>query len=196
VTAPGRVVRGALALTMLAVLAGCAVTPARRVYVLGDLGSLPPATRSDIGRPVLEIRSVLVPDYLDTRDILVRQGPNEVVASRTGAWGERLSLGIARALGAALTARLPGVVVTTSSPSLPARWQLLVDVNALELRPDGTCLLNASWTVLNRANGRVLASQTDSFTATTHNVGDEAMAGTVTAAIGQLAGRIAATVPH
>ena len=96
----------------LAALAGCA-EPLRRTYTLGSIGDGQSATRVESQMPVLEIRPVSVPDYLDTRDILIRQGPNEISASTTGRWAERLSFGIAHALAAALAKRLPQLAVTT-----------------------------------------------------------------------------------
>ena len=41
---------------------------------------------------------------------------NQLIPSSTGRWGERLSLGMNRALTASLAARLPGFVVTASPP--------------------------------------------------------------------------------
>ena len=56
------------------------------------LGSLPAATTKTIpqtGFPIVEIKRVQLPDYLDTTDILERRG-NQLVPSPTGRWGERL----------------------------------------------------------------------------------------------------------
>ena len=40
--------------------------------------------------PVVELKPVSLPDYLNSTDILLRDGQNELTASPTGRWGERL----------------------------------------------------------------------------------------------------------
>jgi uncharacterized lipoprotein YmbA len=62
---------------------------------------------------VVEVKPVLVPDYLNVSDILVRRGENALAPSPTGRWGERLSVGATRALAMGLVRRLPGLVVTS-----------------------------------------------------------------------------------
>ena len=77
-------------LTLL--LTCCGSDPVSRTYVLSP--PVDPVARavSEAGRPVLEVRRVSVPDYLDTTDIVSRDGRNELKVSSTGHWGERLSL--------------------------------------------------------------------------------------------------------
>jgi len=73
------------------------------------------ATVSQTGLPVVELKRVQLPDYLDTTDILERRG-NQLVPSSTGRWGERLSAGFSRALTGSLAARLPRMIVTATPP--------------------------------------------------------------------------------
>ena len=39
--------------------------------------------------PLLLLPRVSVPDYLDTTDMMIRDGQNELRVSQTGRWGER-----------------------------------------------------------------------------------------------------------
>jgi uncharacterized lipoprotein YmbA len=147
--------RRCLALAACAWLAACAADPPTRIYLLAaPAGGNEPlrAAGSAAGAPV-QLQTVLVPDYLDTTDILLRAGPHEVIASRTGRWAERLSQGITHALQAALASRLPGRGLTLSPPADPFAAQLLVTVDALDAWPDGHCVLRAHWTVLQTPAG-------------------------------------------
>ena len=71
---------------VLMLLAGCSTYPAPRLYLLA-----PPAEGGVAGRdvrgPSIQIQPVLIPDYLDTTDLLLRTGPHEIRASLTGALG-------------------------------------------------------------------------------------------------------------
>ena len=89
-------------------LLGCGgSTPQPKIYVLGRVTDPRPVTTAETGRPVVEMKTVSVPDYLDTLDIQVRDGQNGLKPSLTGRWGERLSVGITRILADGLTRRLP-----------------------------------------------------------------------------------------
>ena len=92
-------------------LAGCGSGPPPRVYVLGAAVNPIPGVTSEAGLPVVELKPVSLPDYLDTTDIQLRDGQNELKSSATGRWGERLSVGIAAALREDLTKQVPGIVV-------------------------------------------------------------------------------------
>jgi uncharacterized lipoprotein YmbA len=115
-------------------------------YVLGHASGAPAAATSLIGLPVVEIRPVRLPDYLDSTDLVTLRPGGQVVPSPTGRWAERLSLGVARSVAASLTARLPDMVVTTAPPER-ATWQVLIDLDAFELQPDGNCVLAGRWSV-------------------------------------------------
>jgi hypothetical protein len=77
----------------------------------------------------------------------------------SGRWGERLSLGITRALAASLTARLPDFVVTTTAPVNAPRRRLLVDVTSFEARADGQVVLATRWTITGSGPHPLLSEQ-------------------------------------
>jgi uncharacterized lipoprotein YmbA len=148
-------------------VAGCSSGPPVRIFVLTPpltpAVALTPPLRSPSGSTEqLEVRRVLVPDYLDTTDILLREGRNEVKPSSTGRWGERLSEGLTHALAAELAVRLPSGSVVLDASSKPQR-QLLINVQALDLWPDGRCVLAASWSIVNRDPPRATATGSGSF---------------------------------
>ncbi len=126
-------------------LGGCAA-PALHSY---GLATPPPAVAAVETLPaeVVELRPVLLPEHLDTSQILRRVGPYELMASRNGRWGDRLSVGIRLALAADLQARLPQAAVVTSSPFGPAFRRVSLTVTAFDLDASGTLTLAADWTV-------------------------------------------------
>ncbi len=129
------------ALGTAAWLTACASGPPTRLFLLGTPASTDGPQATD-GVPI-PLQTVLIPDYLDTTDILARTGPHEITASPTGRWGERLSQGITHALQADLAAHMPGAATS----------QLLVTVDAFDAWTDGHCVLTAHWTWLGSSGG-------------------------------------------
>lgn len=185
-------------LLLILLLAGCATRPDQQIYVLGAAGEPAAGVRDDTGRPVIEVRRVLVPDYLDSTDITLRTGTNELQPSRTGVWGERLSVGITQALAGALARRVPSAVVVARPPVNRPAVQVLVDVSGLRATAGGDAVLTAHWTVL-RFNGavapRTMANAQGSFVAQGEGSGDAAVVTAIGNVIDQLADRIAAGLP-
>jgi hypothetical protein len=97
---------------------------------------------------VVQVQNVLLPDYLDTEDILTRDNAHELQSSASGRWGERLSAGMTHALSARLASRLPEYRVEPARPTDRLAPQILVDVDAFDVWRDGRCMLRASWTIV------------------------------------------------
>jgi uncharacterized lipoprotein YmbA len=174
-------------------LCGCGTFPLPKVYVLGDQAGPKPGVTDETGRPHLELKTVTVPDYLDTTDILRRSASNEVITSPTGRWGERASIGITRVLATDLAARLPNVVIESRGAYEPAR-RLLVDVQRFEVGGDGRCTLTARWRLTTADNKVAADSEQGTFVVAMTSTTDAAVASAMTSAIDQLAARIAVTV--
>jgi uncharacterized lipoprotein YmbA len=139
---------------------------------------------------------VLLPDYLDTTDILMRNGHNEVTASTTGRWDERLSQGLTHAVGADLTLRLPqDSIVLEDSSEVPL--QLLISIDALDVWLDGRCVMAANWRIIDRDSP--LSGITGSATFVTSpegsavNVGDALLVDAISRTVGKLADTIASS---
>jgi uncharacterized lipoprotein YmbA len=144
--------------------------------------------------PVVQLERVLVPDYLDTRDMLTR-ADGQVIASQTGRWAERLSVGVARALAASLATRLNDVVVTSGQPIEPPVLRVLVDLIDFEATADQRVVLSARWTITDRSGQRTLAAERASFTEPVAvPASDSAVVVAMSLALENLADRIAAAI--
>lgn len=171
-------------------LAACTSGPPPTLYVLGATASATAKSVSEMRLPVVLVKPVIIPDYVDTTDLVIRNG-GEVIPSRTGRWGERLSVGIRRTLTSGLADRLPGMKVTAVQPPERPVRQVLVDVDAFEARTDGLVVLSARWSVMeDSGRGPTLAEH---FTGTVPLAGngDAAIVAAMTKAVSDLAERIA-----
>lgn len=164
--------------------------PAPSEYVLG---SMPPAeaiTLPETGLPVIELKRVQVPDYLDTTEIMERKA-SQLVPSATGRWAERLSVGMSRALTASLGSRLPGTVVTPTPPIERPAIQILVDVTAFEARVDHQVVLAARWSIAGGSRRQILATEQVSLVETVAGESDSAIVAAMSHAVDNLADRLA-----
>lgn len=189
----------ALAPLMVSLLAAClSAGPPKSLYILGDLPSTTaPAQIRDTDLPVLQVHRVLLPDYLDSTDILVRRG-NELVPRRTSRWAERLSVGMQRALTAALAARLPRMAVLSGDPYKPPRWHLFAEVGSFEAQPDGRVTLTAHWSLRDAAGDNRVSAQASIYE-TLAGTRDGALVAAMTRAVDALAEQLAAAIrslPH
>lgn len=171
-----------------AALAGCA-GPAPREYVLGAGAGADTTSPVRSGLPVVQVERVVLPDYLDTRNILTRRD-RQVVTSETGRWAERLSVGSTRALATSLAARLQGVVVTSTQPIDPPELRVLVDVVAFDATTGGPVLLAARWSITDGTGQRSLAAEQATLTEPVSGERDDAIVAAMSLALEKLANRI------
>jgi len=182
---------------LLSLVAGClSHREYRHIYSLDGALDAPAQAEAVAERPVLQLQRVLIPDYLDTNDILLRVGAHEIHESATGRFGERLSLGITHALRSDLASRLPLYTIALAQPAERPARQILVNVDAFDVWPTGRCVLVADWTLLDADRRRLLAADRGTFTtaAAGLNPGDGAIVAAMADAVRQLADRIASTV--
>lgn len=173
-------------------LSGCGSGgPLPATYVLGDAAPAVNSDQSVVGRNVVYVQRVLVPDYLDTTDIQTRQAANELKPSKTGRWGERLSLGITGAFTRTLARLLPNDVVTAERPLDTAWRQVLVNVETFEPRSDGSVVLVARWQVIDGGGHGTLAGERLSQTDQAGGTGDAAVVAAMSRLVDQLAARVA-----
>lgn len=190
-----RVAAALIAASALTVAACGAVGPSPKTYVLGPPPTVDEATTAPLlGQPVIEIERVLMPDYLDGSDILVRGSANLVEASRTGRWRERLSVGVGHALAAGLSRRLPEFVIATSAPPETPACELRLDVQAFEADASGRVVFAAQWRVLDGTSDDTLAGERVSLTDPVVGAGDEPVVAAMSRIMEDLAERIATTV--
>jgi uncharacterized lipoprotein YmbA len=178
--------------TIAILLSACSPAgPPPELYVLGDAARPGPEPASPLDDPIVEVKPVRVPDYLDTTDIFTRESGGRIVASRSARWGERLSVGVTRAVATSLEARLPRLVVTTSPPLEHPRWQVLIDLDAFEVQPGGLSVLTARWSIRDGRGGQKLREERISLSAPIDRGNDQEVVKTMTRQVGQLVGCIA-----
>jgi uncharacterized lipoprotein YmbA len=180
----------------ISVAAGClSHHEYRHIYSLDGAMDVPTQAGTVAERPVMQLQRVLIPDDLDTPDILLRVGAHEIHESATGRFGERLSLGITHALRSDLASRLPlYTIVLAQSAERPVR-QILVNVDAFDVWPTGRCVLVADWTILDADRKALLSADRGTLTAAAAGVnpGDGAIVTAMADAVRQLADRIASS---
>jgi uncharacterized lipoprotein YmbA len=161
-------------------------------YVLGTITSAKEVRVPQTGLPIVEIKRVQLPDYLDTTEILERSG-NRLIPSPTARWGERMSVGMSQALSASLAARLPRMFVT-ASPTIehPVR-NVFVDVAAFETRGRQVILVT-HWVVTNGATRQTLVAQQTTLVETIAGTDDGAVVAAMSDAVEGLADQIAAGI--
>jgi uncharacterized protein len=150
-----------LALPLLAF--GCA-SPPLTTYTLEPTN--PPAS----GRPlspqpvVIEVRRVVIPDSLDTRDIVVRDG-NRLERSARGRWASRLSDSITHYLAGQLAAQRPDALVTDQTQVETPNDRLYIAISTLDITSTGQATVEADWTIVPRDPARPTSRQRGRFTA-------------------------------
>ena len=165
--------------------------PPPGLYVLGDAARPKPELVSQRDDPIVEVKPVRVPDYLDTTDIFTRGPGGRIVASQSARWGERLSVGLTRAVATSLEARLPQLAVTTAPPLESPRWQLLIDIDTFEAQAGGQLVLTADWTLLKGRRGERLREEKVSLVTPVGQGSDQAVVAAMNQQVDQLVDRIA-----
>jgi uncharacterized lipoprotein YmbA len=185
---------GLLALVTVALSACGAGAPPPELYVLGDPAPATSEAVSQLDRPTVEIMRIRVPDYLDTTGIVTRHSDGRIVVRPSARWGERLSVGMTRAVAGCLEARLPQLAVTTAQPLEQPRWQLLIDIDAFEVQAGGQSVLTARWTLRDGRRGERLREEKVSLFAPVGQGSDQAVVAAMNQQVDQLVDRIALTL--
>jgi uncharacterized lipoprotein YmbA len=183
--------RGALsaALALLgAALVGCSPTPA--YYTLAPV----PGFVEGGGPRVLELRRVSLAGYLDRQEMVLTSEGYRLRITPRSVWAEPPADMIGRVLAEDLSQRLPGTVVfrEATGATLTPRATVAVSIQRFNAQSSGPLVLRALVSV-SRRNGRdrgqvvVLAVPREADT-------PGALAAAMSAALGQLADRIAGMV--
>lgn len=165
----------------------------RTEYALGPPAAARTVVVSKMGLPIIELRPVRLPVYLDTTDLIARKG-SEIVVSRTGRWSERLSVGVTRSLAASLTALLPCLDVAATTPIGQPVREILVDIDAFETGADRQVVLTARWTLTNKDGHDVLQTERVSIIEPAANTGDRAVVAAMSRAVEDLASHISVAI--
>jgi uncharacterized lipoprotein YmbA len=149
----------------LSLLAASCASPPLSLYTLEP--SDPPSQASPLASRamVIEIRRVVIPDSLDTQDILVRDG-STLQRSTHGRWASRLSLGLTRYLTGLLAARRPDALVTDQPQPEAPNDRIFLAISTLDVTSAGAATLEADWTIVPRNPTQPTRRQRARFTAT------------------------------
>ncbi|GCE83685.1 membrane integrity-associated transporter subunit PqiC [Komagataeibacter diospyri] len=133
------------------VLSACSSAPVR-FYTLGApavaVGAESTATMPITdSTPVIEVERARMPDYLDSQDIMVRNG-HEIERSGLGRWASRLSVGATDLITARLAQKWPHLFVTDQSQPDRPTWRLQLNISRLDVSRDGQAALNADWAII------------------------------------------------
>lgn len=189
-------IRSSALAALIPILAGClSHREYRHIYSLDRALDAKTEALGAPERPVMQLQRVLIPDYLDTTDILLRMGTNEIHDSATGRFAERLSSGVTHALRSDLASRLSSYSVMLVQPADRTAREIVVNVEAFDVWPTGRCVLVADWTILEAGRRTVLASDRGTFTTGAAGTvqGDGAIVTSMADAVQRLADRVAST---
>ncbi len=176
---------------MAACLAACAAPPLK-VYTLDA-----PAILVDSGpaqtQASLEVWRIVLPDYLDTQDIVLRDG-SQINRSSHARWASRLSIGATDLITARLAAARPDLFITDQPLASPARYRLLINISRLDVSWDGTASLAADWTIVPRDERRPELHDRTAFALTGPVQTDADIVALTNAVLDELAVRIGRSV--
>ena len=175
-----------VALSLL--IASCA-SPPLSLYTLEPSDLPSQATPLARRAMVIEIRRVAVPDYLDTQDILVRDG-STLQRSAHGRWATRLSLGVARYLTGLLAVHHPDALVTDQPQIETPDARINVTISTLDVTSSGVATLEADWTLVPRDPAWPAGRQRAHFVATGPVATDQDVVNLMQAVLTQLADAI------
>ncbi len=132
-------------LLLAAVLAGCVLPPGGggQVRFYGLEPRMAPPQEAD--GPVLAVRRVTIPPYLDRQQMVTRGPGPRLTLAETHNWIEPLQAAIARVFAEDLGALLGTSRIYLPEQDLPRRpeLELVLDIFAFEPRSDGTVMLDA-----------------------------------------------------
>ncbi|ATU71683.1 hypothetical protein SXCC_01762 [Gluconacetobacter sp. SXCC-1] len=134
-----------------AMLSACSSAPVR-FYTLGApavaVGAQGTGTTAITdSTPVIEVERTRLPDYLDSQDIMVRNG-HEIERSGLGRWASRLSVGATDLITARLAQKWPDLFVTDQPQPDRPTWRLQLNISRLDVSRDGQSALNADWAII------------------------------------------------
>lgn len=131
-------------------LAGCAAPPLR-LYTLGmpsDESARPTNQPSLSSRAAtVAVSTVVIPDYLDSQDMVVRRG-EEIVRSPRSRWATRLSIGITDLMANEMASFHPSMLITDQPLADAAMLRVQVDISRFDVDMNGQATLDAHWAIL------------------------------------------------
>ena len=136
-------------------LSACGTSQPTRYYLLsaGAPGTAGPSAQREL---TLGVGPVILPPYLDRREMVRRSSSNELDVAIYHQWAEPLHENFSRVIGEDLGRRLATdrivrlPVKRSLRKSLVLDYQVAIAVRSFEKAPNGNVVLNARWTILDK----------------------------------------------
>jgi|688.fasta_scaffold31358_3 uncharacterized lipoprotein YmbA len=175
-----------------AIISAC--SPSVRYYSLQP-GADAAAFSAENRGPVVEVRAVAFPEYLNNPQMVTRSAGGEVRVDEKHRWVEDLGVNFQRVFLQDLAARLgsSGVFVSGGSDLTP-RHVVAVEVAQFDVSEGGTATLSARYTVSTASRPEGGASSTVVLRGETTGAGREARVAALSSLVDQLAMRVAGQV--
>jgi uncharacterized protein len=176
-------------------LTGCTAAPALNLYMLSDSSaSTQGSTAASDPLPprnalVIQVARVQLPEYLDSRDLVLRRG-DVLERSSTGRWASPLPIAATDLLTAQLAMRRPDAWVTDQAYMRPPDYRLIVHVDRLDITSSGTGLVEADWEIVPRSASREIIRGRTQFSMQGSVASDEAVVHFERLLLSKLAGEI------
>ncbi len=148
-----------VAVFALALLGGCAASPAARFYTLS--ASQPPEQVRTANPVNIAVDSVSVPELVDRPQLVLKVDANEVRIDEFARWAEPLKSEIPRVLAADLTQFIPGAIVSGYPQRAdPAAYRVSVDVQTFDSMPGDAVTVAVLWSVHPPKQGAAVSGRT------------------------------------
>lgn len=173
-----------------ALLAACSSSPNPTLYTIAAL----PGTPHPGGPHVVVLREISLARYLERPQIVRSSASYQLAVQPNDWWGEPLAAMLGRVLVEGLSQRLPGSVVLAETGAIGNKPDATVEINVLRMDADadGTVVLRAQVGVTLAGARQSPSAQAIALKAAPPVSGVEGEVAAISAALGQLADRIAA----
>ena len=131
-------------------LAGCASSaPPLSFYTLGTPNGPAAASLPSLSAhtPTVQIARVVLPDYMDTQDMVLRD-QEKIVRSDKGRWATRLSVGVTDLITNQIALSHPDELITDQPVPEAATWRVQINISRFDIDTHGQAVLDANWSVL------------------------------------------------
>lgn len=179
-------------LTIALLVSGCARTQPSSYYQLTAVDSdRPPINAGAIGRAVIGIGPLLLPEYLDRPQIVNRQGSNLLQLAETNRWAEPLAVSIPRAIRENLAAALATESIVYYPWSRAVDYQIIIEILRFEGEEYREAHLEAVWSIEDREGNIVLPQQRSKYQVRATPADNEGLVQALSQALGRLSRQIA-----
>jgi hypothetical protein len=123
--------------------------PALRFYTLGKAHATGYSLSLSRRPAVIEVDRLILPDYLDSQEILLRNG-SVLERSPTGRWVSRLPLLATDLVTSRLATRAPRALVTDQGLGERPQYRIVIHVARMDINENGRASMDADWQILAR----------------------------------------------